>query len=148
MSTPHTQPNTTSDSSAKDGAHLQITLLGHMSILVDGQPLPKMPGYIVQALLAYLFCHPGPHERIKLADLLWGDMPRDRLLSNLRSLVHRLPAAVKPYIQTTPQTVGIEPSDDIWVDVLALSALATPSAILSCTAKMFRCSLSKVSDQR
>ncbi|MEM7539169.1 MAG: BTAD domain-containing putative transcriptional regulator [Chloroflexota bacterium] len=109
---------------AKDTAHIQITLLGHMIILIDGQPLSKTPGYMVQALLAYLFCHPGPHERIKLADLLWGDMPRERLLSNLRSLVRRLPAAVKPYIQTTPQMVGIDPSDDIWVDVLALSKLA------------------------
>ncbi|MEM7537236.1 MAG: BTAD domain-containing putative transcriptional regulator [Chloroflexota bacterium] len=104
--------------------HVQLTFLGPTTIVVDGQPMPQLPGQKVIALLAYLCCQPGPHARIHLADLLWEGLPRSGLLANLRSLLRRLPSVFKPYIHTTAQTIAFKPADDVWVDVLAFQAMA------------------------
>lgn len=116
-------------STAQDLSHgayrLRISLFGYLQIEQDGQPLTPMPGQKVAALLAYLACNPGSHPRRQLAELFWAATPPERLLANLRSTLNRLPKAFKQYLKTTNESVAFEPTDDIWVDVLAFQALAS-----------------------
>ncbi|MEM7532893.1 MAG: BTAD domain-containing putative transcriptional regulator [Chloroflexota bacterium] len=108
-----------------DSPTIHISFLGKMTIEQAGQPVIKLSGQKVTALLAYLVCNPGPHTRIQLADLLWDDIPYDRFLPNLRSTLNRLPKVIKPYIKTTRQTVAFEPTPAVWVDAVALQSLVT-----------------------
>ncbi|MEM7538713.1 MAG: tetratricopeptide repeat protein, partial [Chloroflexota bacterium] len=121
-------------------AQIRLSFLGQIGIEVDGQPLPKLPGQKVIALLAYLTCNPGMHTRAHLADLLWDDIPPDRFLANLRSTLNRVPKAIKPFITTTYQTITLDPdivtpeSIDtdvaIWVDAMVFQQLATSLSTL------------------
>ncbi|MEM7532905.1 MAG: BTAD domain-containing putative transcriptional regulator [Chloroflexota bacterium] len=103
---------------------LYLSFLGPMTICVEGQPLPQVPRQKVAALLIYLVCNPGTHTRSKLAELLWDNAPLNRRLPNLRSTLNRLPSVFKPYLTATRQTISFEPTNNIWVDVLAFQQIA------------------------
>jgi DNA-binding SARP family transcriptional activator len=90
------------------GAGLTIRLLGPLTVLRDGTPVPLPRSRKVRALLGFLALTPGRVGRSKLCDLLWEvpNDPRGELrwsLSRLRSVLgpdgHRL---------TTPATDQLE----------------------------------------
>ncbi|MEM7536471.1 MAG: BTAD domain-containing putative transcriptional regulator, partial [Chloroflexota bacterium] len=116
----NTQPTTT------DHANIcvHISFFGTTTIRVDGQTHGKTPGHKSGALLVYLVRNLGPHTRMHLADLLWDNLPRTRLLGNLRALIKRLPDEIKPYIHITPEALAFKVCDEVWVDVLAVDDLA------------------------
>ncbi|MEM7537892.1 MAG: BTAD domain-containing putative transcriptional regulator, partial [Chloroflexota bacterium] len=104
-------------------SRIRISFLGNLTIEVDGQPLSRVPGQKIMALLAYLLCNPQAHTRVHLADLLWDDIPFKRFLPNLRATLNRVPKDIKPYLITTNQTVEFGSTSDIWVDVVAIEQL-------------------------
>ncbi len=72
-------------------ARLTVSLLGPFQVLLDGQPVTHFPTDKERALLAYLAAEADrPHRREALAALLWGGLPEESALSNLRRSLHRL----------------------------------------------------------
>lgn len=72
-------------------ARLTLSLLGPFQVLLDGQPVTHFPTDKERALLAYLAAEADrPHRREALAALLWGGLPEEAALSNLRRSLHRL----------------------------------------------------------
>ena len=91
---------------------LKVTLLGGFEArLTSGAPV-SLPPKKAQALLAYLGVRPGqPHQRDKLAALLWGEKPdgraRDGLRHALVALRKALGAATAPALLVDGQTIQL-----------------------------------------
>jgi DNA-binding SARP family transcriptional activator len=70
---------------------LDIQLLGHFNLSLDGRPLTKVNTSRLQTLLAYLLlkCQ-EPQRRQHIAFLFWPDTSEGQALTNLRSLLSRL----------------------------------------------------------
>ena len=64
---------------------LEVTLLGEITIRLDGVPLNRFRSQTEIALLAYLAHSGQAHNREVLADLLWEAGSTERALSNLRT---------------------------------------------------------------
>jgi WD40 repeat protein/DNA-binding SARP family transcriptional activator len=72
-------------------ARIKLTLLGEISLTVDGQRVIDFPTDKSRALLAYLALQPHrPHARGVLAGLLWPDLPERRARDNLRNTLYRV----------------------------------------------------------
>jgi DNA-binding SARP family transcriptional activator len=69
---------------------LEVTLLGGVTIRLDGQPINNFRSQTEIALLAYLSHSGQPHNREILADLLWDTESTGQSLSNLRTVLTRL----------------------------------------------------------
>ena len=92
---------------------LQIRLLGPLTVLRDGQPIPMPASRKLRALLAVLACSPGPVQRGRLCELLWerASDPRGELrwcLSKLRGIVDD---AQRKRIFTSGDAIGFDASD-------------------------------------
>jgi DNA-binding SARP family transcriptional activator len=97
-------------------ANLQILLFGEPSFLINGIPLADATSNKVEALFAYLVCHPYPHLREALASLLFTAHSRSQANNNLRVLLSRLRRVCKDTILITRQTVRLNPAYDVWLD--------------------------------
>ena len=69
---------------------LEINLLGNVEILRDGAPITGFRSGKAKALLCYLAVTGHAHQRLVLADLLWGDMPEAKSNVNLRQTLSNL----------------------------------------------------------
>jgi len=105
--------------------HLEIRLLGPMTVTVDGADAAFEAG-AARALLAYLALnHTRPTPRDTLAGLLWPEWPNADALRNLRSTLYRLRAAIgdqdagPPFLTVTRQSLQLNPDANVWVDVKA-----------------------------
>ncbi|MCC6602847.1 MAG: bacterial transcriptional activator domain-containing protein [Anaerolineae bacterium] len=107
-----TKPNESVDSSA----YLEIHLFGAPSFLINGQPLAETTSSKVEALFAYLVCHPYPHLREVLASLLFNAQSRNQANNNLRVLLSRLRRVCEDTILINRQTVRLNPAYDVWLD--------------------------------
>jgi hypothetical protein len=65
-------------------ANLEIRLFGTPSFSINGQPLAESTSHKVDALFAYIVCHPFPHLREALASLLFNAQSRNHANNNLR----------------------------------------------------------------
>ncbi len=95
---------------------LKIFLFGAPSFFINGQPIADTSSNKVEALLAYLVCHPHPHLRDALASLLFNAQSRSQANSNLRVLLSRLRRVCKDMVLITRQTVRLNPAYTVWVD--------------------------------
>lgn len=73
--------------------NVSIRMLGELTVLHDGEPVPLPPSKRTRALMAYLARTARPHRRDRLCEVLWGlaDDPRGALrwsLSKMRPLVN------------------------------------------------------------
>ena len=99
---------------------LSFHLLGQLSIYRDGTPLAGFRSRKEIALLAYL-AHTGhSHTREFVADLLWGDRPTQRAMSNLRTVLTRLRKQVGDALTITRTEVALAPESCQQVDSAAL----------------------------
>lgn len=74
---------------------IEIGLLGTMSVLIDGRPLPKMRSRKAKWLLALLALRLGkPIGRTTLAGMLWPDTNGETARANLRAVVSELRRAL------------------------------------------------------
>jgi DNA-binding SARP family transcriptional activator len=71
-------------------AGIKLTLLGPPALAVDGAPAGLPLGAKPLALLAYLALEDGPHQRERLAALLWGENPDAAARASLRQAVKHL----------------------------------------------------------
>ncbi len=108
---------------------LEIRLLGSFMVAKGGTPLTGFDSNKVRALLAYLSVEADrPHERRKLAALLWPDLPDATALSNLRYSLSNLRkiigdrSAKSPFLGITPQKIWFIASNNSWVDVAAFDS--------------------------
>ncbi len=95
---------------------LKIYLFGSPSFFINGQPIADTSSNKVEALLAYLVCHPYPHLRDALASLLFNAQSRRQANSNLRVLLSRLRRVCEDSVLITRQTVRLNPAYEVWLD--------------------------------
>ncbi|GJM42387.1 MAG: hypothetical protein DHS20C20_26690 [Ardenticatenaceae bacterium] len=104
------------DEMIESSTGLKIFLFGPPSFFINGQPLTNTTSNKVEALLAYLVCHPYPHLRDALASLLFNAHSRSQANSNLRVLLSRLRRVCADSVLITRQTVRLNPAYKVWVD--------------------------------
>ncbi len=112
---------------------LEISVLGGLTLQVDGQPAKLPPGKS-EALLVYLVCTGQPQPRELLAELLWQAESHGQARRNLTYALYRLRQALEAYIITTPQTIAFNQGADHWLDAATLAervAAATQESTLS-----------------
>lgn len=109
-------------------SRLEITLLGPMQVVSDGEPVTRFRANAVRALLAYLAMHAGVTSRREyLAALFWPDELESVALQNLRQALRHLRTAIgdeaanPPFLDVTRTTLAFAPESDHWLDVAAFS---------------------------
>ncbi len=91
---------------------LYIETLGHLRVHIgDDKPL-HFVSRRAELLLVYLALTQRPHSRESLATLLWDDRDQRQSLANFRSLLARMPKAVKPYLQVERHQVAVSSEQD------------------------------------
>lgn len=117
---------------------LHITLFGYPSVSLDGIPVTGFISQKALVLLCYLAVETRPHSRDYLAGLLWGEMPQDRALSNLRQALHNLQKLVPAYVQVNRQTVQFDTSQEFDLDIRLFDDPAIePGALLEAYRDIF-----------
>ncbi|NUM48702.1 MAG: hypothetical protein HUU38_28680, partial [Anaerolineales bacterium] len=96
---------------------LELRLLGHPVILLNGHPLENLPSRTAEALLVFLALQPHPVSREFLAELLWSERTQDQALANLRSILSSLRKAVGDYVLATRQNVAFNRALPFLLDV-------------------------------
>lgn len=97
--------------------HLQIRLLGKISIEADGQMLDGFSACKVQEILSYLLLYRDrPHSRETLAALLWGDCTTEKSKKYLRQALWHLQAAVEAHKNRGGSGIGLSVEHD-WVQI-------------------------------
>ena len=103
---------------------LEIHLLGSFQVTRGKIPTTGFESNKVRALLAYLVVEADiPHQRRKLAALLWPEFPESTALSNLRYALSNLRTVIgdrsarPPYLEISPQTIQFNANSHSIVDV-------------------------------
>jgi DNA-binding SARP family transcriptional activator len=96
---------------------LELFLLGHPEIRVNGQPLDEKPPTKGQALLFYLACTRKTLTREALSGLFWGEMDEETARANLRLTLSRLRKMVGPCLIADRREVRCDFERPIWIDV-------------------------------
>lgn len=103
----------------------QIYLLGALRVYQDGGVV-SLSGEKVIILLAYLVLNPHlPHQREKLADMLYTDAPYARVRRNFSDTLYRLQRVLsRDWFVVEGDTVALAVDDRLWVDVWEFEQLA------------------------
>ena len=111
---------------------LDIRLLGPIELKRGANSTLGFESNKVRALIAYLVVESGrPHQRRRLAALLWPEMPESSALSNLRYALSNLRkvigdrSAQPPFLLITPQTIQFNIHSNSWVDVFLFEGYYT-----------------------
>ena len=107
---------------------LTVSVLGELSIEVDGRPLGRIRSHRARSLLGWLAINPGLHPRARVASVFWPDVLDESARSSLRTTLATLrrelgPAAV--VVTATRERVGIEPGAEVEIDLDAFGELAS-----------------------
>ncbi len=97
--------------------HLQLRLLGDVSLQLDGEPVSGLPSRAAEALLIYLACHDRPLPRERLAELLWADRAPKQALANLRTILTSLRREVGEFLSVNRQTLAFNHRAGAWLDL-------------------------------
>jgi DNA-binding SARP family transcriptional activator len=104
--------------------HLSISLLGHLQVRLDGEPVTGFESNKVRALLAFLAIEANrPHSRGKIAGLLWPDFPERSALSNVRYALSNLRKTISdrnaqpPFLLITSNTLQFNQDSNYDLDV-------------------------------
>jgi DNA-binding SARP family transcriptional activator len=107
---------------------LRIRLVGDLDLELDGRRLEPSASRRARSLLAWLAYHPGLHTRARVASALWPDVldssARASLRTTLATLRRELGEEAAALVVAERERVGIEDSEDVWVDVRAGERLA------------------------
>jgi DNA-binding SARP family transcriptional activator len=88
---------------------LTIVTLGTLEIHSDGVLINDL-SQKAKALLVYLARTKQTFTRVYLAELLWPERDEKQALSNLRTLLARLPASIKEHLNISRDTVAMAPT--------------------------------------
>jgi DNA-binding SARP family transcriptional activator/predicted ATPase len=96
---------------------LSLYLFGSPRIEIDGLPV-KVDTRKAIALLAYIAITGQKHQRDGLVNLLWPEFDQTRGRATLRRSLYALRKALDgEYLDVDRDTVGLDPSAGIWLDV-------------------------------
>jgi len=110
-------------------AKLELSFLGTIAIILNGERVSGQIPAKSQALLCYLAVTGSIHSRQKLAGLLWGDKPEAQAKANLRKSLSDLRRLFGDAASITRHTVAFNRNGAYWLDVEVLeSALAKEAA--------------------
>lgn len=108
------------------GATLHMRMLGGFAIEQQGAPIATIASPRLQALLAYLALHRDqPQPRQRLAAALWPDSSESQAHTNLRTLLHRLHAALPDadrVLCIDAQSIAWHPAAALTLDVAEFEA--------------------------
>jgi len=119
---------------AGDMAHLSLSLLGALTVTLDGTPVAGFEYNKVRALLIYLAVESDrAHHREVLAELLWPGRPGETARANLRKTLSTLRQAIgdaalgadatPPFFLTDRETVQFNLVSDHALDVATFMSL-------------------------
>lgn len=107
---------------------LSISLLGHLQVSLDGEPVTGFESSKVRGLLAFLATEANrPHSRSKIAGLLWPDFPERSALSNVRYALSNLRKTIgdrdaqPPFLLITSNTLQFNRDSNYDLDVHAFA---------------------------
>ncbi|NUM49225.1 MAG: NACHT domain-containing protein, partial [Anaerolineales bacterium] len=103
---------------------LHLTLLGGLTLSLDGKPLSGFASSKSTALFVYLALNPGAHPRPALASLFWGELPEDRALHNLRTALNDLRKKIPHHLHITRTEIALNPDAPLTTDLSEFQALA------------------------
>ena len=96
---------------------LRVCLLGPPRVERDGVPL-DLGGHKNTALIAYVATTGQSHSREAVVTLLWPELDPSRGRANLRRSLSELRKALRgEYLVADRETVGLDPSAEIRLDV-------------------------------
>ncbi|WP_420641457.1 BTAD domain-containing putative transcriptional regulator [Candidatus Leptofilum sp.] len=98
---------------------LTISLLGGVTIALDGTAVSNFVSRKADALFVYLACNPRPHPRETLATLFWPDNDQTRALANLSVILSSLRKQLNEFLITDRHTVSLNIDAAFWLDVAA-----------------------------
>ena len=105
-------------------AHLTVSVLGEMQVLIDDVPIQSFESDKVRALLAYLVVEADrSHPREALIGLLWPDSPEEAARHNLRQALFNLRLvlgdhmAKPPYLLITRSEIRFNRESNYWLDL-------------------------------
>lgn len=109
-------------------ARLALTLLGTFQATLDDTPLHDFESDKARALLAYLAVEADqPHRREALAGLLWPDSTESAARANLRRVLSNVRQVIgdrdrdDPFLLATRQSIQLDETQDVWLDVAEFS---------------------------
>ncbi len=104
-------------------SRLEIALLGHPLIKIDGHPMDS-DRRKVSALLAYLVVTGGTFTREQLATLLWPDYDRENAFAYLRRTLWELNQGLgKTWLYVDRDQIRFNQAADFWLDTSAFTGL-------------------------
>src|SRR5512132_1627318 len=105
-------------------AHLTLSVLGELQVLIDDIPVSAFESDKVRALLAYLAVESDrSHRRETLIGLLWPDSPEEAARHNLRQALFNLRlalgdhTAMPPYLIITRNEIQFNRDSDYSLDL-------------------------------
>ncbi len=97
---------------------LHVRLIGRSTITIGASPLHFRAQRAV-VLIAYLAVTRQAFSRETVATWLWDDRTQKQSMANMRRLLARMPAEIKPYLRVDNQAVGLDFDRPISVDLWA-----------------------------
>lgn len=107
---------------------LTVSVLGELSIEVDGRPLGRIASHRARSLLGWLAINPGLHPRARVASVFWPDVLDESARSSLRTTLATLRRELGPaadVVTATRERLGIEPGAEVEIDLDAFGRLAS-----------------------
>jgi DNA-binding SARP family transcriptional activator/predicted ATPase len=127
----------------KTAGHLDIRLLGHVEVTLDGARFKLATPRKSLQVLTYLLLHrDAPVSREYLAFLLYPDdaegAARTKLRATLSELPKILPAPAGRYVSVDTEKVAWNSDADVWLDVAAFDAAAGDRTRLAEAVDLYR----------
>ncbi len=115
----------------------RVYLLGQFRVETAHQTI-QLRGSKIRSLLAYLLLYPErPHRREQIADILWPDVPADRVRRNFSDTLYRLRQALGPdWLAVDREFVALADTAVLWVDVWAFDQAITSGETAVLTAAL------------
>ena len=107
---------------------LEMMFLGGLQLSQDGTSLVDFSSEKGKALLCYLAVTGQPHSRASLAGLLWPESLEANARASLRKVLTEIRTKAPPCLNSTRQTVAIDPDASTWVDVIQFERSVTVAA--------------------
>ena len=107
-----------------DKSQIQTELFGSITFRLNGEHVTDFRTRKAEAMMIYLVCNSGNHEREFLANLLWGELPQERAMANVRLTLNNLRNIFGEVFEANRQIVGIRPETSYWLDVEHLDNLS------------------------
>lgn len=116
-------------------AHLSLSVLGSLQVLVDDTPVTTLESDKVRALLVYLAVEGDrPHRRESLVGLLWPECSEQVARHNLRQALFNLRLAIgdqnaRPsFLLISREAIQLNRASDYWLDLAQFNAIVQACA--------------------